>query len=395
LIGSSLLALGVTLVYLLRTRHVFQWLPGYIKSRATRRMPPHPPIHVIFCFVDHFEPRWQSKGVATEVARLARWREEYPRLATRFRDADGCFPKHTFFYPEEEYRREHLDSLVSLCAEGFGEIEVHLHHDNDTSDRLRSKLQGFTQVLRERHGALSLDPLTGMPAWGFIHGNWSLDNSRSDGRWCGVNDELLVLAECGCYADFTLPSAPSETQTSKVNSIYYAADDPLRPKSHDTGVPVRVGGSASGDLMIIQGPLGFDWSSRKLGLIPRLENSDVRESRSASACRIDRWVSLAPIVMGRPEWKFIKIHTHGAQESNKEVLLGEKAARMYEYLQVRYNDGQRFRLHYVSAREMFNIIKAAEAGEMGNPGVCRDYLLPPPAFAGRSHGPGLSSQRVT
>ncbi|MBK8740376.1 MAG: hypothetical protein IPM02_13005 [Betaproteobacteria bacterium] len=75
----------------------------------------------------------------------------------------------------------------------------------------------------------------------FIHGNWCLDNSRRDGRWCGVNNELRVLGELGCYADFTLPSAPSDTQTRKINSIYYANDDSTHPKSHDDGVDLRSG----------------------------------------------------------------------------------------------------------------------------------------------------------
>ena len=56
------------------------------------------------------------------------------------------------------------------------------------------------------------DPATGELRFAFIHGNWSLDNSRPDGRWCGLNNELILLRELGCYADFTLPSAPSDTQ---------------------------------------------------------------------------------------------------------------------------------------------------------------------------------------
>jgi hypothetical protein len=38
-----------------------------------------------------------------------------------------------------------------------------------------------------------------------------------------------------------------------------------------------------------------------------------------------------------------------------------------------------FRLHYVTAREAFNIVKAAEAGHSGNPDDFRDFVLPPPA----------------
>jgi hypothetical protein len=361
-------------------RHVFVWLPGYLRSRLNRETPSSGPVHVMFCFVDHFEPGWKRPDVDVESARVDRWCLGYPKLASRFKDADGRAPQHTFFFPEEEYREEHLDKLARLCAAGFGEIEVHLHHDNDTSDGLRVKLRRFVRVLHERHGALSVDPITRRVAWAFIHGNWSLDNSRPDGRWCGVNDELRVLAECGCFADFTLPSAPSDTQTATVNSIYYATDDPLRPKSHDRGVRVRVGTAPSGDLLIVQGVLGWDWSSRKFGLLPRIENSDIRAGQQPTRARVDRWVELAPTVHGRPEWKFVKVHTHGAPETQHDALLGSASAAMYEYLGSRYNDGRDFVLHYVSARELFNIVKAAEAGLTGDPGKYRDYLLPRPAF---------------
>ena len=215
-------------------------------------------------------------------------------------------------------------------------------------------------------------------AFGFIHGNWALDNSRHDGRWCGVNNEIQVLAELGCYADFTMPSAPSDTQTPKINSIYYATDDPHRPRSHDTGVDVEVGRPASGDLMLIQGPLALNWRDRKWGLMPRTENSDVRASSPPSPQRTDLWVQQHIHVRGRPEWLFIKVHTHGAQERDMDSLLGAPAQALYADLGQRYNDGQRHVLHYVSAREMYNIVKAAEAGEKGNPNHYRDYVLPPP-----------------
>ena len=69
-------------------------------------------------------------------------------------------------------------------------------------------------------------------------GTGRLITRSPDGRCCGVNDEIDILRETGCYADFTLPSSPSPTQTRKINSIYYAVDDPLEPKSHDWGTDV-------------------------------------------------------------------------------------------------------------------------------------------------------------
>jgi hypothetical protein len=38
-----------------------------------------------------------------------------------------------------------------------------------------------------------------------------------------------------------------------------------------------------------------------------------------------------------------------------------------------------FRLHYVTAREAYNIARAAEAGHSGDPNDYRDFLVPPPA----------------
>ena len=45
-----------------------------------------------------------------------------------------------FFFPIEEYEPEYLDALAELCRAGFGEVEIHLHHDHDTPGTLRAKL---------------------------------------------------------------------------------------------------------------------------------------------------------------------------------------------------------------------------------------------------------------
>lgn len=368
---ASLLVRGV------RARNMHIWLGSYLRRRKPAP-PTDRPVHVLFCFVDHFEPNWGRPDLATERARVDRWCSDYRALASRHRDADGCRPQHSFFYPEEEYREEHLDKLAALCAEGYGEIEIHLHHDNDTAENFTATLERFNQLLNQRHGALPRDPVSGKLRFGFIHGNWSLDNSRADGRWCGLNNELVLLRDAGCYADFTLPSAPSDTQTRMINAIYYAHDDPQRPKSHDSGTPVRVGGSPSGDLMLIQGPLGLNWRSRRFGLIPRIENGDIRRANPPTPERVDCWVRTGVHVEGRPEWVFVKVHTHGTQEPDMDTLLGDPVERMHVHLESAWNDGQRHVLHYVTAREMYNIAKAAEAGKTGNPNDWRDFELPPP-----------------
>jgi hypothetical protein len=379
-LALGLIVGGTVLAREVRSRHIGIWFRAWARQDWKAPVPDSALRHLVFCFVDHYEPAWLKPGYEVERQRVQRWKQDYPRLCASHRDGDGRAPIHTFFFPEEEYRPEHLDDLVDLCRQGLGEIEIHLHHEDDTEAGLREKLRRFTRTLVDRHGALPIDPVTGQARWAFIHGNWALDNAHPDGHGCGVNNELVILREEGCYADYTLPAAPNPCQTSTINQIYYATDDPVRPKSHDTGIPVRVGTPASGDLMIIQGPLTFDFRNRKLGILPRIENSDIRASSPPTPERIDAWVETGIHVKGRPEWTFVKIHTHGTQERDMGTLLGPAMDEAFSYLERHYNCGKKWKLHYVSAREMYNIVKAAEAGLQGDPTDYRDHLIPRPSY---------------
>src|SRR5262249_13334178 len=152
------------------------------------------------------------------------------------RDSDGRPPRHTFFFPIEEYEKAYVDALAGLCRAGFGEVEIHLHHDDDTPEGLRGKLLAFKETL-VGHGLLSRHRHTGAVMYGFIHGNWALCNARPDGWNCGVDHEIPILLETGCYADFTYPSAPSATQPPIINRIYYASDRLGGPRSQDFALP--------------------------------------------------------------------------------------------------------------------------------------------------------------
>lgn len=326
------------------------------------RGPPRP-LHVLICIADHFEPKRENPPPNVARARVDRWRSEYPLVAARYSDSRGQSPQHTFFFPAEEYEPEHLDSLAAVARQGFGDVEVHLHHDNDTSDHLRQTLTEFAATLSQRHGLLERDE-AGRVTYGFIHGNWALDNSRPDGRWCGVNDELTVLRETGCYADFTMPSAPALCQTSTVNSIYYASDDPRQPKSHDRGVPALAGGVPPRDsLLLIQGPLMLNWQRRKYGLLPSIENGDLTPLRPPTMSRLWQWISAGIYVAGRPDWRFVKLYTHGALETNANMLLGEPMRQFHTALAAFAAEHDWFHYYYVTARQMAALVHAVERGE--------------------------------
>jgi hypothetical protein len=373
---AVLLAGGWWILRQVRQRHLDRWLVPYVLQAPQRRRPRSgEEVHLLLCLADHYEPKAGGVSPDESWSRVQRWVTEYPHRLGSFRDSDGRTPRHTFFYPAEEYEPEYLDALAELCRRGFGEVEVHLHHDGDTADNLRTTLEGFKTTLAQRHGLLSRHRRTGRLMYGFIHGNWALDNSRPDGRWCGVDNELSVLQETGCYADFTLPSAPSPTQTRQINSIYYARGVPGCRKSHDRGVAVGTGRPPEGSLLLVQGPLLFNWRQRKHGLLPRLENGCVQASQPACRERLDRWLSARIQVPSRPDWFFVKLYAHGAPAEQHEALFGAPMVRFHQELAQRARADAHFHYHYVTAREMFNLVKAAEAGWQGTVSEALDYEL--------------------
>lgn len=380
---SLVLCLGaaVLLIILLRLKNIHLWILPYLYHHLRLFIRKHTtgetrPRHIMLAIVDHYEPFVGGVSAETAAERVCRTCRLFPEIAKKYKDGDGHHPKITCCYPLEDYDQSLMEKIAGMCRMGFGEVEVHYHHDNDTSENLTKTLSDYRALLKEQHGLLSMNKFTHETQYAFVHGNWALDNSRKDGKYCGVNDELTVLANTGCYADFTLPSAPSDTQTSMVNSIYYAVDNPLKPKSHNTGAHVSTRENPVDEgLMIIQGPLALEWKRRKYHLLPRIENGDLAFSNPPDAHRMTLWLRQHIHVHGRPEWVFIKLHTHSADPANADVILGKPMDDFLSDIMDEYNDGRKHVLHFVTAREMYNIIKAAEGGLEGAPGHFRNHVL--------------------
>jgi len=363
-----------------RRRGITYWFPGdllrSISLFFTQR--PQGTVHIMFAFVDHFEPGNRNAPPDLQASRVDAWCTGYPPLADRHRDSDGISPQHTFFFPPHYDKQGHLEKLTSLCSAGYGEIELHLHHDRqepwpDDEESLRRKIEECVESF-SRCGVFCLPD--GRCVYGFIHGDWALANSLAGGEHCGVNDEITILQQTGCYADFTFPVS-NEAQPGRANSLFYGGSCRERPKGFDSiADPVEVGKTPGKGLLIVQGVIGFRWRSRTHRFTPSIEQANISKADYTFAERIDYWIQKRIHVPGRPEWIFVKVHTHGAREEDREVLLGETADAMYSHLETAYNDGERYKLHYVSARETYNIIKAAEDGKSGNPNDYRDYLIP-------------------
>jgi len=360
-------------------KQLHRWMGGYVKHLVGRLAAPAPangPRHLLFAFCDHYEPLWKDASKQQGDARVDYWVDNYPRMANGFRDADGRPPRHSFFFPGEQYEPRWLEALGRMAEQGFGEVEVHLHHDGDTRQKLRRDLLEYLDLFA-RHGHLARHD--GKLRYAFIHGNWCLANARDDQRWCGVDDEIPLLFETGCYADFTFPSAPDESQPNIVNQIYWPAGDLSRRRAYEQGIPAEVGQALKDRILIVQGPLAL--STRRAKLPVRIEGSAVQAVDPATPKRLRTWVSQNIHVRGRPEWVFVKVHTHGAPEKQAASLLGAPGSAMHRELTTRYNDGKRWKLHYVTAREMYNVAMAAMQGHAGDPNDFRDYVLKPPPVA--------------
>src|SRR5262249_34371902 len=146
-------------------------------------------------------------------------------------------------------------------------------------------------------------------------------------------------------------------------------------KSHDWGQDVGSGPPPDRALLLIQGPLVLDWRRRKWGLLPRLENGCLQASQPPRIERLGLWLRARVQVPTRPDWFFVKLHAHGAAGRNKEPMFGEPTVRFHAALARYAADHPRFHYHYVTAREMYNLVRAAEAGWRGGVAAARDSRL--------------------
>jgi hypothetical protein len=364
-------------------RTTLRWLPSYVRQRLTLRSRPSKPAHIVIALADHFEPSFSREHPATPAGSdeqqrsVQSWCKQYPGVVDAFRDSDGHPFRHTYFFPAEQYDKAVVDPLAKHCREGWGELEIHLHHGMlapDTAENTRATLCRFRDALAEL-GCLSRWDGEGPPRYAFVHGNWALANSAGD-RYCGVDEEMEILAETGCYADFTLPSANSRAQVTKINALYECTR-PLRQRApHRSGRDLQVGRPPVVFPLIVQGPLGLDFGRRR-GLrrpIPSIEDGALIGTNPGSMRRLDLWTRAGIGVRDRPEWIFIKLHCHSMDADDREAVLGKPARQFLEALTAGARQ-QAYGVHFVTAREMTNIILAACDGKAGSPGEFRNYRL--------------------
>jgi hypothetical protein len=366
----------------LRKLSVARWLPSYAWQSLTRSTP-RGKVHLVVALADHFEPAivpgsGRARASRSEQERrLERWCFDYPQAVDSWRDHEGRAFVHTYFYPAEQYDRGLLDRLAEHCHVGWGEVEIHLHHGMDapdTAENTRRQLVEFRDALVLNHGLLCFLNGSGPPRYAFVHGNFALANS-ANGYACGVDSEMQILADTGCYADLTLPAAAFHAaQIGKVNSLYECSLPLDCQAPHRQGQDLRAGRPPRIFPLVIQGPLMLDFDRHARNGIARLENAALTAANPPSLRRLQLWKKAAITIQGRPDWLFIKLHCHSMDPTQQEAVLG---AALQQFLSefVETAPQRQEVIHFVTAREMANIIWAACDGREGDPGQYRDYRL--------------------
>lgn len=360
------------------------------------------PVHLIVALADHFEPAIDPTSGQKRVPRpeqlrrLEFWTREYPKAVDRLRDHDGRPFAHTYFYPAEQYDEEILDMLAGHCHAGWGETEIHLHHgipNPDTAENTRRLLTEFRDHLAFRHGCLAVEEGSAQPRYAFVHGNFALANSAG-GRFCGVDSEMQILAETGCYADFTLPSGFwHPAQTAKINSIYECALPLDQAAPHRKGRNLAVGRAPATLPLIVQGPLVADVGKTMRSARPAIENGAITGSAPMTLQRLALWKKARLRVTGRPDWLFIKLHCHGMDPTQQGAVIGSAFRKFLDELVTGARDRNET-LHFVTAREMANILLAACDGRDGEPGDYRDYRFKPFTSGALSSVPQVRARSV-
>jgi hypothetical protein len=340
------------------------WLPTYLTTASPDASMPDDCKHVIFVIADHYEPGTGPRGTETHENWLARFRP----ISDRHRDSFGNRFRYTWFYPYDHHNEDVLVSLCRAAYEGYGEVELHWHLPRDMDkDSFPTMLQEAIAWFQQ-YGALVSSGPERRTAFAYVAGNWALDGALP--KHHGVTNQLDVLFSQGCYADFTFSTIGTVCQPRKCNAIYYVTDTD-EPKSYDDGTDARVGQSIDDRLMIFQGPIGIDWKWHTCGL----EYGAVESFALPTERRIRHWIDTNIHVVGRPEWVFVKVHTHGCQSA--EEIVGRDLDKMLTWLEEICHD-KRIALHYMTAREAYNVVKAAEDRKSGNPEDYRDYRIPKP-----------------
>ena len=153
---------------LLKIRHADIWFISYIKGLVYIKPNSDKVKHIYICLADHYEPYFGQATQDHARGLVDDWVKQYREISSKHSDSFGNPPQHSYFYPIEEYDAYVMDELSSICKEKLGDVDIHLHHDDDNEKNLTKTLNNFKKLLFDRHQLLRKDN-NGNIVYGFIH----------------------------------------------------------------------------------------------------------------------------------------------------------------------------------------------------------------------------------
>ncbi|MGI9327971.1 MAG: hypothetical protein ACR2PZ_22315 [Pseudomonadales bacterium] len=344
-----------------------RWLASYLKQQKLRCRSAQPK-HVLFLVTDHFEPPKQF-GIDKSVDVVRHWCQQYKAACAGQTDSFGTCPRYSWFYRYDNPIDKNLQLLSEMVYAGYGEVEFHLHHGNDTSESFRTTINSGLSWFN-RYGAMLGATPHPQPQFAYIAGNWALDNARFDASFSGVNDEIGILGEAGCYADFTFPALGERSQPTRVNQTLWVKDDGNAAAFQRSSCLLDGAAANEADLAMIQGPLYVDWKQGDI------EYGALEAYSGYHTDRIQRWLSAGVCADQHGEVQIIKLHTHGVQ--SEKALFENGLSQLFADLKSNV-EAAGGKLHYVTARECFNIVQGLRDQPGRNPAELRGFAVPEPA----------------
>ena len=342
------------------------WFPSYLQQQIFSENNSAEIEHLMFVVVDHYEPGFDKEEA---IQANEEWLREYKKAVKGKYDSYGNRFVYNWFYPFDQKNDQVLQRLQSEVNQGAGEIELHWHKPCLTKDEYQQQLNKAVDWFNQL-GAFKANNIVKVKSqqsdqqsrFVFIAGNWDLDNGR--GTHCGIDNEISQLVKAGGYMDMTYSTLGSPAQPhNMINQLYYV-EDTDEAKSYEQGIRVKVGKVApESPFLMFQGPLSFHWDLS-------FEYGALESYALPSLKRIKYWLDSHIHVADKPEWSFVKLYSHGIQSPD---IVKHHLGPMLDQLKTE-TEGRGIKLHYVSAREAYNIVRAAEAGLTGDPEQYRDYI---------------------
>jgi hypothetical protein len=187
-------------------------------------------------------------------------------------------------------------------------------------------------------------------------------------------NELEILRGAGCYADLTCASRRSMDQWSLMNTVAMLQPKLNSMNSRNSARELVAGKLGRGSVLTVNSPLVIAFRRGKW-YRPYLDDGILSVPEHPDPARVDSWIRANVHVRGQPNWLFIKIEIADFVETMSDRVFLQSLNEMLSFFGYAYGDGVRYRLHFASARETYNIARAAEAGREGDAGEYRDYMI--------------------